>query len=220
MIYWACSWALVFDCKKLLVMHYRLTENESAGSLHRLLGEYCGPNAGWGEWSVYWMITRISQCLLAGGALMAPLCWEALQRRNTISRIPTTQVAAGLCQTAAERRAVISAQGVAAWSDGHGAEIAVTQLLTSSGDETKTHNRVGPCRKQTHSVMCMQVVCVYQIINKHPINVTEYICRFSKLSECLTAVLTKLCYCSSCIEVQGCFVVYIYRMDTTIFSLL
>lgn len=174
-----------------------------------------GPNAGWGEWLVDWMITRIPQPG-KGSADFQMLHWWLLRAGRNYSvgtqypgfpRPTWLQV----CAKQQLRHGGVSTRGVAAWSDGHGSESVPQLLSTSSGKETKKHHCVGSQREQTHKVMCMQVVRVYQIINKHPINVTEYICSFSKLSECLTAVLTKLYYCSSCIEVQGCFVVYIYR---------
>lgn len=153
----------------------------------------------------------------ADAALLAPLCWEALWCRKIISRIPTAHVGTGLCQTAAGGT---ESSPLGEWLP---ALVGTDQKMSHSywGWVQEMKLKTQSCRSlQKTKVMCMQVVCVYQIINKHPINVTEYRCSFSRLSECLTAVLTKLYYCSSCVEVRGCCVVYIYRMDNSIFSLL
>lgn len=199
LMYWACSWALC-DCKKLLVMHY---SQQRISQLCRIL-----PSVPWQMlWSKCWLRWHGGmednkdfsawerQCLFPAAALMAPLCWEALKGRSTISRIPTAHVATGPCQAAAESHGATSTQGVAAWSDGRGSE-TVTQLWrTSSGEETKKTIMQIPIENKLTRWMCMQVVFVHQIVNKHPINVTEY--SFPKLSERWTGVLTELYYCSS-----------------------
>lgn len=170
---------------------------------HWLLDEYSGPN---GKWSVYWIIKRTSLCgkstayfqiLLwlpcsAGscyGTGAEPAGWPQIMWGNR-SMPKRTLRQSHHCREGTAHLVAVS------WA--HKSSHSYWRLFGKKKNKNAQSCRSPYSKRRAHNVMRMQVVCSYKIIIRHPVNAIAY--SYSWLSECLTAVLTKLYFCSSLTE--------------------